>query len=75
MNEKMQGILAYQEVRRRRSVLPSQPSVKDLKNLIALAKRCSTSGDLEKNKRDEMTDTAKTLQALLKQQNRGKKKS
>jgi hypothetical protein len=66
-NTRMQGFLGYREVLQNQLALSGEakPTVHQIKNLIALAKRFSKSADLEKAKREQLQSIAKTWQKFL----------
>lgn len=66
-NTHMQGVLGYQEVLQNQTALANEakPTIHQIRNLIALAKRCSKAADLEKAKREQLQGIAKTWQKFL----------
>lgn len=66
-NSHMQGVLGYREVLQNQLTLSGEakPTIHQIRNLIALAKRFSKSADLEKAKREQLQSIAKTWQKFL----------
>lgn len=66
-NTHMQGVLGYQEVLQNQLTLAGEakPTVHQIRNLIALAKRFSKSADLEQAKRKQLRGIAETWQKFL----------
>lgn len=66
-NTHMQGVLGYREVLQNQLALSGEPkpTVHQIRNLIALAKRFSKSTDLEKTKREQLQGIANTWQKFL----------
>jgi hypothetical protein len=67
MNTQMQDILGYREVIRQQNALSheTQPTLRQVRNLVALAKRCSKASGLEKTKREQLQNIATTWQKFL----------
>lgn len=72
MNTKIQDVLGYREVLERQNALSNEalPSLRQIRNLVALAKRCSKASGLEKTKREQLQDIAGTWQKFLSTQKR-----
>jgi hypothetical protein len=66
-NTQMQGVLGYREVLHNHDALlhETKPNIREVRNLIALAKRFSKVANLEKAKREHLQDIADTWQKFL----------
>lgn len=66
-NTQMQGVLGYREVLQNQLALSDEanPTVHQIRNLIALAKRFSKSPDLKKEEKDKLRGIADTWQKFL----------
>jgi hypothetical protein len=66
-NTQMQGVLGYREVLQNHDALlrETKPSIRQIRNLIALAKRYSKVAGLEKAKREQLRSIASTWQKML----------
>jgi hypothetical protein len=62
-----QGNLGYREVLQNHDALSRQtkPTVKQIRNLIHMAKRCSKAPSLEKTKREQLQSIAATWKKFL----------